>query len=348
MGVTLSIGKLDEFRRDGCLVARGLVDAETLEAVRAEYSARVDDLRARGIRAGRLPPDNARSFGEKVTRLICGAPDMYQHLDISLPLDENLSARTGGWRKLFGEDWREEAGIFAGESVYRLLSHPGISAIARQIAGGPVICSPVQHVRIKPPQRLLPAGEESRSDFSRTLWHQDEAVVNESARGVNALTVWVAMTDATRENGCLSCVPGSHLSQGGDSAAHFGLTPHCPGRGGRLGEIYIPDELIPRERLRFLEAEAGDVILLHRRTIHGAGANQSAGIRWSFDLRYQPEGTPTGRECFPSFPLSTGEKGGASAYRRRWLRARDDILSGKTRVVFNSRWKGRLNEPLCA
>ena len=346
--MTLSENQLDEFRREGCLVARGVIDAGTLEAVRAEYSARLDDLRARGIRAGRLPADDARTFGEKATRLICGAPDLYQHLDISLPLDENLSARVDGWRELFGDDWREEAGVFAGESVYRLLSHPGIAAIARRIVGGPAVCSPVQHARIKPPQRLLPAEEESRSDFSRTLWHQDEAVVRENARGVNILTAWIAITDATRENGCMSCVPGSHLAADDDLAAHFGLTPHCPGRGGRLGEIYIPDELIPPERRRFLEAEAGDVILLHRRMIHGAGANRSADIRWSFDLRYQPEGTPTGRECFPSFPLSAGGENGARAYRRRWLKARDDIVSGRTRVAFNSRWKSRLNEPLCA
>ena len=344
----LSANQLDEFRREGCLIARKAVDVETLEAVRAEYSARVDDLRARGIRAGRVLPDDAQDFGEKVTRLICGAPDVYQHLDISLPLDENMSARVDGWRDLFGDDWREEAGVFAGESVYRLLSHPGIAAIVRQMVGERVICSPVQHVRIKPPQHLLSAGEEKRSDFSRTLWHQDEAVVHEGARGANILTVWIAMTDATRENGCLSCAPGSHLSADDDLAEHFGLTPHCPGRGGRLGEIYVPDELIPRGQRRFLEAEAGDVILLHRRIIHGAGANRSAGIRWSFDLRYQPEGTETGRECFPSFPLQTGEKGGARAYRRRWMKARDDILSGKTRVVFNSRWRNRLNEPLCA
>lgn len=347
--MALSESQLSEFRRDGCLVARGVIDAETLNEVRAGYSARLDDLRARGIRAGRLAPDDARDFGEKATRLICAAPDIYQHLDISLPLDENLSARVDGWRALFGDDWREEAGVFAGEPVYRLLSHPGIAGIVRQIVGERAICSPVQHVRIKPPQRLLPAGEENRSDFSRTLWHQDEAVVHEGARGVNILTAWIAITHATRENGCMACVPGSHLSSDDDLAAHFGLTPHCPGRGGRLGEIYIPDELIPRGQLRFLEAEAGDVILLHRRAIHGAGENRSAGIRWSFDLRYQPEGTPTGRECFPSFPLSTEEKGGgAQAYRLRWLRARDDIMSGKTRVVFNSRWRGRLNEPLCA
>jgi hypothetical protein len=34
---------------------------------------------------------------------------------------------------------------------------------------------------------------------------------------------------------------------------------------------------------------------------HSSLENRSDGIRWSFDLRYQPPGQPTGRDEFPSF-----------------------------------------------
>ena len=340
--------QLQEFHRDGCLVAKSVVDARTLDAVRAEYAARLDDLRARRRRAGVAGPDDAGDFGEKVSRLICEAPDVYQHLDISLPLDEDMPRRVAGWRALYGDDWREEAGVFAGESVYNLLTHPGVAEIARQIVGNDVVCSPVQHVRIKPPQRLLPRDAVNRSDVSRTLWHQDEAVVGENARGANILTIWIAVTDAAPENGCMSCVPGSHLRADDDADPDFGLVAHCPGRGGRVGEIHMPDALVPRGPRRFLEAKAGDVVLLHRRTAHGAGANKSRDIRWSFDLRYQPRGTPTGRECFPSFPLSESGASGARKYRRQWLDARDKILSGEARVEINARWKKHSSAPLCA
>ena len=39
----------------------------------------------------------------------------------------------------------------------------------------------------------------------------------------------------------------------------------------------------------------GSVLLLHRLTEHSSLSNLSDGIRWSFDLRYQPVGQPTGR-----------------------------------------------------
>jgi hypothetical protein len=35
--------------------------------------------------------------------------------------------------------------------------------------------------------------------------------------------------------------------------------------------------------------------------MHSSLSNKSDGVRWSFDLRYQPVGQPTGRPWFPSF-----------------------------------------------
>lgn len=45
----------------------------------------------------------------------------------------------------------------------------------------------------------------------------------------------------------------------------------------------------------------GDVLFMHRLTKQGSLPNRSDDIRWSFDLRYQPIGLPTGRPLFPGF-----------------------------------------------
>jgi ectoine hydroxylase-related dioxygenase (phytanoyl-CoA dioxygenase family) len=45
----------------------------------------------------------------------------------------------------------------------------------------------------------------------------------------------------------------------------------------------------------------GGVLLFHHLTKHASLTNTSDGIRWSFDLRYQPIGQPTGRPAFPGF-----------------------------------------------
>ena len=346
----LTAGQLNDFNRNGALVVPGVVDAETLAAVRREYAARTDDIIARCVRLGMMRAPAARAgFGEKITALLRAAPQCYQHLDISLPMLGDLAAEAREWQKLFGDDWEREAGFFGGDSVFNLITHPRITAIARQILGGSVILSPVQHVRIKPPQRFLPPAAAGDANMARTLWHQDEAVVTEEAKDVPILTVWLAVSDATVENGCMFAEKGGHRRrESRESAADFGLVRHCPGRE-LAGEIYIPDAAIRKEDLMPLEAKAGDAVLLHRRTVHGAGANNSAGIRWSFDLRYQPAGTPSGRDCFPSFavsgdsPVASGE-----AYRRQWRRARDGIISGKIKAVFNKRWNKYAGAGLCA
>jgi ectoine hydroxylase-related dioxygenase (phytanoyl-CoA dioxygenase family) len=98
------------------------------------------------------------------------------------------------------------------------------------------------------------------------------------------------MTDATEENGCLCVVPGSHKD---------GLATHCPGTGPD-GGVQIPKKLIGREAVP-VPMKRGGGLLMHRRTIHASLANTSDDIRWSFDLRYQPTGLPTGRPAFPGF-----------------------------------------------
>lgn len=342
----LTASQLRDFARDGCLIVPGAVDAGTLAALRADFAARVEDILRRARAIGKAAGGNGGGLEAAASHLICAAPEYYQHLDISLPLDSDLAARLPAWRELFGGDWRAAAGVFAPESVFRLLTHPRLAAIARQLLDAEdLVASPVQHIRIKPPQRRLPARAANDSACSRANWHQDEAVVHEGARGADILTVWVAVTESTVENGCLRCVPGSHLADDDAERPDFGLRTHCPGREF-VGDIYIPDATIPPSARRNLEVNPGDAIVLHRRTVHGADANESDGIRWSFDLRYQAAGTPTGRECFPALRLAGND--GAPGYHRQWLDARDAILRGEVDAVFNTRWQKYRDAPLCA
>ena len=327
--------QLRTFESDGALVVGNAIEPEYITALRRAFEIRLDSLVSSAERLGVMSPlpSNA-GFDEKLTALVSAAPHYYQHLDISLPMLGDLASEVSGWQQIFGDSWEKEAGFFAPDAVFNLITHPNIISIARQILGDDVDISPVQHVRIKPPQRLLSAAAAGDANMARTLWHQDEAVVTEDAKNVPILTVWLAITDANIENGCMYAVRGSHHES--YSGVDFGLMRHCPGKE-LAGEIYIPEESIPKEDMVPLEAESGSLVLLHRRTVHGAGANKSNGIRWSFDLRYQPAGTPSGRECFPSFPLSNKSQG-AEAYREQWRQARDAIIAGDIPAVFNKRW----------
>src|SRR2546428_6273789 len=143
------------------------------------------------------------------------------------------------------------------------------------------------------------------------------------------LPVWLPVTDATEENGCLCAIPGSHRE---------GLVTHCTTSG--LG---IPEELLGGEP-RPLPIRRGGVLFFHHQTKHASLRNVSDGIRWSFDLRYHPIGQPTGRPAFPGF-VARSRQNPASAvadwrvWADLWRDARARLAAIEDPGKFN-RWTG--------
>jgi len=158
------------------------------------------------------------------------------------------------------------------------------------------------------------------------------------ADATNLLTVWLPVTEATVENGCLCVIPGSHRA---------GLATHCPGTSTDR-QLHIPEPLLAGTPVP-LPMRPGSVLLLHRLTEHSSLSNQSDGIRWSFDLRYQPVGQPTGRPVFPSFVVrSRSQPERVVRDWRAWAAAWHETraaLSEDREPVFN-RWSAAA--PVCA
>jgi ectoine hydroxylase-related dioxygenase (phytanoyl-CoA dioxygenase family) len=157
------------------------------------------------------------------------------------------------------------------------------------------------------------------------------------------LTVWVAVTDATIENGCMVCVPGSHRGE---------LTMHCPAFSSFSTEIAIPDKLIAKENAVAMPVKRGGIVLLHQLTEHSALENNSDSIRWSFDLRYHATGFHTGREVFPGFVARSKENPAselqsAAAWGQLWQATKERLVS-QPEFVFNTRWDSVAAHQLCA
>ena len=57
-----------------------------------------------------------------------------------------------------------------------------------------------------------------------------------------------------------------------------------------------------------LEADVGDIILLHKHSIHCSLPNRSNDFRISADLRYNVAGQPSGREPLPNFYVRSKNK----------------------------------------
>ena len=91
------------------------------------------------------------------------------------------------------------------------------------------------------------------------------------------------MDIATKENGCLQYIPGSH---------QWGLL-HKPVIAGELQGIknFLSEEQKKQfERPQFAEVKAGEAIFHHSLTLHGSGANVSSMPRRAFVINAIADG----------------------------------------------------------
>lgn len=113
---------------------------------------------------------------------------------------------------------------------------------------------------------------------SPTSWHKDNPYW--SFHSPNAISIWIALDDATYENGCLYAIPGSHKDGryenadiGRDMSAIFDAYPEYK---------QSPTVALPMK--------AGSCSLHNGLTIHGAGANMTPGWRRAITCAYMPDG----------------------------------------------------------
>ena len=317
---------LARFEDDGFVVIRGLLDpTRDLDPVVAEYETVLDRLVDRWKTDGHLAETHhGLPFAERLLKTVPAARQPYDlAMDISLP-------QAG---------IRPDTPMHHGSAVFGLLRTPVLLDAVEQFIGPEIYSNPVQHTRIKLPESLLPP-EAWTGLTARIDWHQDQGVLTSDADDCQILTVWFPITDAHVDNGCLAVVPGSHKRD---------LVTHCRNTNPlSLGQVSIPEMLVEPNQVP-QPMDPGDVLFMHRRTQHSGLPNRSERIRWSFDLRYQPIGAPTGREWFPGFVArSRAEPDSAlvdaRAWADSWRDARDRLAAGDD-VRFN-RWTGE--SPYCA
>lgn len=103
-------------------------------------------------------------------------------------------------------------------------------------------------------------------------WHQDGG----TGWGLDrdpVVTVWTALDPATRANGCVKIVPGSH---------HLGLLS----QRGHVIDQDLEKEICTPEKVVYLEVEAGECVLLHNFLLHASGVNESDIARRAFSVCY--------------------------------------------------------------
>jgi ectoine hydroxylase-related dioxygenase (phytanoyl-CoA dioxygenase family) len=119
-------------------------------------------------------------------------------------------------------------------------------------------------------------GPDGRAQFP---WHQDDGYTPVDPSPY--LTLWLALNDATPENGCISVLPGSHKR---------GLMPH-----ERTAIGLSCHSLDDADQGVLVPVKAGSVAVFQSLTMHKSGVNRSSGIRKAYVIQYSRAGLRNAR-----------------------------------------------------
>lgn len=140
-------------------------------------------------------------------------------------------------------------------------------------------------------------GPEGEKEFP---WHQDDGYTPVIPSPY--LTLWLALNDATLENGCISVLPGSHKG---------GLAPHQPSPIGLVcHEADDPNQGVPAP------ISAGSLIAFWSLTMHKSGVNRSEGWRKAYIIQYSHAGLKnarTGEAITDRIPIARAGKPAAAS-----------------------------------
>jgi len=111
-------------------------------------------------------------------------------------------------------------------------------------------------------------------------WHQDSHYFNFDPQPQVGL--WLALTEATPENGCLSVLPGSHKQP---------VLPHVPDR--RPGANHGYQEVLDLDEGHAVEVrmEPGDLLVFHSYLLHKSIDHRAGRARASMVYHYARAGT---------------------------------------------------------
>ena len=205
---------------------------------------------------------------------------------------------------------KKDSDYFASQSLWNLINHKKILDVVEKLLGPEILSNPVQNTRIKQPENKLPKHSVHDGLSGRTPWHQDAAVLSSlGQRLTDMVTVWIPFTKTTKKNGCMITVKEINK---------LGLLNHV---SGYRGQVEIKDsKLLDNYKPVFLEANVGDIIILHKHSIHCSLPNRSNDFRISADLRYNRAGTPSGRKPLPNFYVRSKNKKNITIHNyKQWI-----------------------------
>lgn len=149
--------------------------------------------------------------------------------------------------------------------AYEIAAHPAVVGAVASVLGPDVMLWSSQ---------WFPKAPRS-ADF--VSWHQDATYWGLTPP--NVTTAWIALTEATPENGCLRVIPGTHAGPLFAQHETFAAA-NMLSRGQEIAVSIDETEAVD------LALAPGEFSLHHVGLVHGSGPNRSAGPRIGLAVRY--------------------------------------------------------------
>lgn len=160
------------------------------------------------------------------------------------------------------------------DAVRKINDYADYSPDLKAIVGKPAMLRVIERIFGEPSNHVLnqallkPPGAGGEKP-----WHQDMAYGNQNF-DKQTLTVWIALHEATVDNGCMHIIPRSHLKGG---------TPHYAVRDWQICDRDVDvasDSIVP--------LAPGGALLFSGLLHHGTPANFTNRRRWALQLRFAP------------------------------------------------------------
>jgi ectoine hydroxylase-related dioxygenase (phytanoyl-CoA dioxygenase family) len=221
-----------------------------------------------GLRTS-ITAEQARAFDRDGFFVVEDAfdPTTLSVLDAELaPGDEKvrqlLTSAPGGRFSVAGLDTQTVAphAVTRSDFVRKFVANDVLAGLARDLVGPDVRLYWDQSV-YKQPQSAEPV-----------LWHQDNGYAYVEPQAY--LTCWIAVTDATPENGCIAVMPGVHR-EGTLAHRSTDVGEECWGDWSQAADVPV---------------RAGSIVVFSSLTPHATRRNATDQVRKAYIVQYTPEG----------------------------------------------------------
>lgn len=181
--------------------------------------------------------------------------------------DEALTASAYGRRDSTGRETRLALWNHPGEDLYAMFSRsPRIVDRMEQLLGGEVYH---YHSKMMLKEPFVGGAWEWHQDYG--YWYHNGCLFPLLA------SCLIAVDRATRENGCLQVIRGSH---------EMGRIDHGKTGDQTGADMERVEAALERMELAYIEAEPGDALFFHCNLLHRSDQNTSPNSRWSLICCY--------------------------------------------------------------